>query len=92
MSDGPGASQRRAGPFFVVRLPSPALLAGEGQGEGFRKRFAASAYATAPERFPHPNPLPQVMRERGSARESGSRRGIFAGKIVRERNRAMLTT
>ncbi len=48
--------------------PSPASPAGEGRGEGSNSSQPL-LHPSAPPRFPHPNPLPQVMRARGAVLE-----------------------
>ena len=58
MSDGPGASQRRAGPFFMV-----GGLAFFGTAFPLSSEHPLFSIAGSP--------LPQVMRERGSESSAG---------------------
>src|SRR5881296_2790719 len=60
-------------------IPSPALLAGEGEGEGtllFGRGGAPDAKRHLANRNPHLNPLPRVVRERRVFHIAVVRRGV----------------
>ena len=68
-------------------IPSPALLAGEGQGEGSSsgpKARSALRRKAVEMRNPHLNPLPRAMRERRPElvrRSPNDATGFFNGRL-----------
>ena len=70
-------------------IPSPALLAGEGEGEGTMSGpsgpLGLALQGHPKNRYPHLNPLPRVMRERRLRveRASGNSRRVFQRASMR---------